>query len=314
MEQSFEPKTDPLIENVKTECDEWNDESQEADPDWPSQMEEEEEEEESDEPMVTSTKQTVNRSSVIRNCTSSNSKEEKDTLMPRKEQSYSKFMSWCENEGITEYTEPVLLNYFKFKAKEWKLTTIWSHFSFLRSMLLTKNNVDIGKCTSINEFLRELKEGYEAKRSKIFTLSEINKFVKEAPDDKYLMLKVYAIIGFFGKCKREELFTMTVDNIEEKSNDLLMVTIRNTKAKKMREFIITGAHYIWYYKKYIALRPDSCEHDKLFVQYVNGKCMRGPVGINAHSRHPSEIAAYLNLPEPKLYTGHCFGRMVKKTR
>ncbi|KAJ8982422.1 hypothetical protein NQ317_007770 [Molorchus minor] len=39
---------------------------------------------------------------------------------------------------------------------------------------------------------------------------------------------------------------------------------------------------------------------------VKGKCTKQCVGINSFGKMPSEIAAFLKLPNPELYTGHSF--------
>lgn len=69
-----------------------------------------------------------------------------------------------------------------------------------------------------------------------------------------------------------------------------------------------GKKYIDFYDKFAALRPKNTPHDRVFVQYIHQKCTRSPVGINTIGKIPSEIANFLNLPDPHLYTGHCFRR------
>ncbi|KAJ8914382.1 hypothetical protein NQ315_017472 [Exocentrus adspersus] len=49
-------------------------------------------------------------------------------------------------------------------------------------------------------------------------------------------------------------------------------------------------------------------HKRFFVAYTRGKCTVQCVGVNTFGKIPSEIAAYLQLPNPQLYTGHSFRR------
>lgn len=91
------------------------------------------------------------------------------------------------------------------------------------------------------------------------------------------------------------------------------MTIPNTKTKVCREFAITtgafdGINCIDMIKKYILLRPSNVKHDRFFVKYSNGKCGVQPVGINTFGNLPKMIAQFLKLPNPCLYTGHCFRR------
>jgi integrase len=45
-----------------------------------------------------------------------------------------------------------------------------------------------------------------------------------------------------------------------------------------------------------------------FLNYQNGKCYKQVVGINKIGEQPKIIAQYLKLPNPELFTGHCFRR------
>lgn len=63
-----------------------------------------------------------------------------------------------------------------------------------------------------------------------------------------------------------------------------------------------------YYHRYAKLRPNFMDHNRFFLNYKNGKCSRQPVGKNTFGSLPQKIAAFLKLPEPSLYTGHCFRR------
>ncbi|KAJ8959944.1 hypothetical protein NQ317_002009 [Molorchus minor] len=50
---------------------------------------------------------------------------------------------------------------------------------------------------------------------------ENNQDIK-APDDKYLMFKVVAVMGILGACRREELCQMSLNNIEDLGNTLVV--------------------------------------------------------------------------------------------
>jgi hypothetical protein len=134
----------------------------------------------------------------------------------------------------------------------------------------------------------------------------IDRFLNEVPDAKYLMVKVAIIFGLFGGLRREELCKLTVDDIEE-LEDSLLVRISDTKTNVNRSFCIVGS-YVTYCRKYAALRPPNVTHRRFFLKCYNNKCTVQPVGINTFGKMPCEIAELLKLPEPKLFTGHCFRR------
>ena len=61
-------------------------------------------------------------------------------------------------------------------------------------------------------------------------------------------------------------------------------------------------------RKYLALRPQHTNHGRFFVGYWKGFCTIQPVGINSFGSMTENVATFLNLSDPKKYTGHCFRR------
>ena len=109
-----------------------------------------------------------------------------------------------------------------------------------------------------------------------------------------------------------ELKAMKTDDVLEK-DDILIVTIPDSKNGKMRTFTITNEIHqnikpIDVYKKFKQLRLSHTPHKYLFVNYRNEKCSTQVVGIHTLGKIPQLIATYLNLPNAKSYTGHAFRR------
>lgn len=120
------------------------------------------------------------------------------------------------------------------------------------------------------------------------------------------------VFGVAGALRNEELLNLKVSDIEHKDT-VLVVHITKTKTNRPRLFVITSefegiVKSIELFNKYLALRPKKTPHDRFFINYRNGKCTVQPVGIHTFGSVPSKIASYLHLPEPSLYTGHCFRR------
>uniref|UniRef100_A0A6P7G4Q9 Uncharacterized protein LOC114334138 n=1 Tax=Diabrotica virgifera virgifera TaxID=50390 RepID=A0A6P7G4Q9_DIAVI len=109
---------------------------------------------------------------------------------------YKHFQEWCDTRGVRQITEDVLLAYFNIMENEnkWKSSTMWSRYSMIKSELVIRKNVDISKFLKLRAFLKKTSEGYTAKKSKVFTKDEFDKFLFEAPDKLYLGLKVKKII------------------------------------------------------------------------------------------------------------------------
>lgn len=109
-----------------------------------------------------------------------------------------------------------------------------------------------------------------------------------------------------GACRRKELTDLTVDNIEDKG-DMLLVKIPETKTGRPRSFVVTDDFY-HIYKKYAKSRPTNLATKRFFVSYRNGKCTSQNIGINTFGSMPKTVATFLKLANPESYTGHTFRR------
>lgn len=98
---------------------------------------------------------------------------------------------------------------------------------------------------------------------------------------------------------------MVLNDVED-NGTFLIFKIPDTKTHIPRTFTVTSG--VDFFRKYIALRQKDTPHRRLFVCYRKGKCTVQPVGINTFGKIPTKIAEYLKLPNPAMYTGHCFRR------
>jgi len=121
-----------------------------------------------------------------------------------------------------------------------------------------------------------------------------------------LNFQVALIFGIQGACRKHELCDLTVDNIFDKG-DMVLVKIPKTKNDKPRSFIITEDFY-QIYKKYVALRPSDVESKRFFFNFKKGKCSKQVIGINTIANFPKIVATYLKLEKPENYTSHTFRR------
>jgi integrase len=149
------------------------------------------------------------------------------------------------------------------------------------------------------------------KKARVLTKEQVEKFLVEAPDDYWLLYKVITIFGIFGACRCDELLSLTVKDVEDVEN-YIIVTLRNTKNLTTRRFTITDEVCSFQpcalYRKYAALRSRQAGQLRFFLTYRNGKCISLNVGQHTIGGVPKKIATYLGLQEPELYTGHSFRR------
>lgn len=108
-----------------------------------------------------------------------------------------------------------------------------------------------------------------------------------------------------GDCRSHELKDLQLNDVQDLGKTLL-VTITNTHTP--RSFTIVSPYYD-ICKKYMSLRPpETINTLRFFLNYQHGKCTKQAIGINKFGYIPKQIAAFLNLHEPKLYTGHSLRR------
>ncbi|KAJ8914726.1 hypothetical protein NQ315_017436 [Exocentrus adspersus] len=235
-----------------------------------------------------------------------------DKSRDRYEQQYKHFESWCNEKKVKSLKEEVFLAYFADLSQVMKPNTLWSHYSMIKSACKIEKNLDISKFYKITNFLKKKNVGFRPQKAADFTKEDISKFMLTAPDETYLMIKVATIFGLAGACRRAELSQITIDNIEYKGN-LVVVKITDSKNHSARSFVISAevnnGKFLELYRKYANLRPSSVtSHRRFFIKYTKGKCSVQCIGINSIGKIPSEIAAYLGLPNPERYTGHIFRR------
>lgn len=59
----------------------------------------------------------------------------------------------------------------------------------VKSSLSIKKGVDIGKYLKLRAYLKKKSEGYQAKKSPVFTKQQVEMFLREVPDEKFLGMK-----------------------------------------------------------------------------------------------------------------------------
>lgn len=116
-------------------------------------------------------------------------------LLPKKsqqryEKQYKLFNDWKKSKKTKHVSENVLLAYLSERSKVINAATLWSEFSMLKSTFKVKENVNFDNFHKVRAFLKQNSVNYQPKKSNILTQEQCIKFLKEAPDSEYLMMKV----------------------------------------------------------------------------------------------------------------------------
>ncbi|KAJ8913571.1 hypothetical protein NQ315_013976 [Exocentrus adspersus] len=185
------------------------------------------------------------------------------------EAQYDTFVKWCCQRKLENVNEDVLLVFFAEKSKTLSSSTLWAHYSMLKTMLNVKRNIDVSKFYKLSAFLKRKSEGYKPKNAKVLTLDQIDKFLLEVPDKDFLMIKhLYLVSQVLAEAKLHQL---TISDVTDMDHALL-VNVRNTKNNVDRNFIINnsnknGIDLIEVCRKYMALRKPETTHSRFFVRY-----------------------------------------------
>lgn len=117
----------------------------------------------------------------------------------------------------------------------------------------------------------------------------------------YASPQVVTVFGVFGACRTDELVNVVKSHIST-PGDIILVKIPDTKTKVERSFTISD-EYAEIVKRYMALRPKKELSTRFFLNYQKGRCTSQVIGKHKFSGMPSVIAQWLELPNPKRYTG-----------
>ncbi|XP_066139019.1 protein tramtrack, alpha isoform-like isoform X2 [Euwallacea fornicatus] len=218
---------------------------------------------------------------------------------------YDNFNTWREKNQYWDYSENTFLAYFQEHANlNAKSSTMWTQFSMLKRLMSINHGIDLSSYNNLRLYLRKLNQGYQPKKSPVFTRDQFMQFLREAPDEKYLGVKVVLMVGVLGACRCDDLIYLKTDQIQDLES-VLCVTIKNRNYQAIRTFTIAGTFYIEIYRKFLSLRPTGYKASRFFLNYTNGRCMKSPMGKHTIGGVPRKVAHYLNLPDWKEYTGHC---------
>lgn len=80
--------------------------------------------------------------------------------------------------------------YFSELSKKYKSSSLWAHYSMLKSTISTNHNIDIKTYLKLTAFLKKQSIGFKSKKSKVLTPNDVEKYLNEAPNEIHLATKV----------------------------------------------------------------------------------------------------------------------------
>lgn len=117
------------------------------------------------------------------------------SMLPKKsakiyQEVYKTFSDWKQKKGDPSFSEDLLLEYFEAQSKRYSPSSLWTHYSMLRSTIDLHHGIKINEYSRVKAFLKARSFGYQAKKPCVFSPEDVNTFLENAPDYKYLATKV----------------------------------------------------------------------------------------------------------------------------
>jgi hypothetical protein len=109
---------------------------------------------------------------------------------------YAEFIAWQEKSKTTSFSERTIMAFLDEKRDKVSPNTLWGISSMLKSTLLSYHNIDLSKYPKLTPYLKRNSVGYQPKKAKIFRHEEMDRFLLEAPDEQFLMKKVFFSLYF----------------------------------------------------------------------------------------------------------------------
>lgn len=125
-------------------------------------------------------------------------KEVSLNLLPKKSKQlyvkiYNVFKQWCREKGTNSYCQDVMLAYFGRLSTIYKPPSLWPLYSMLKSTIIAFHAIDISKYAQLIQFIKTENDGYEPKKSPVFSSQHISQFLNNEPDSEHLCSKVWNI-------------------------------------------------------------------------------------------------------------------------
>jgi integrase len=202
------------------------------------------------------------------------------SLNPSSSQSYQKifdeFSTFRSSEA--EKQKPlceVVVDFFSMCHDDGYLTsTLWTRYSVIKTCLQISERFSVkDSVPHLSKMLKNWQKAEEQKKSRVFTASEIARFVEEAPSDaEYLPMKVALLFGIHGLLRKSELISLDWKNItliETEAVKHLHVQLFRKKQKGPRastSFLITKESYVEICKLYMTCAPDDVRNIVVIIK------------------------------------------------
>lgn len=228
----------------------------------------------------------------------------------------NEYLNYCEENGLASNVVQSLHSYLEMLHSDefdFAASSLWTICSILSTWFHCEWKIRPLEVDRILEKkLKNWTKEDSKKKSAVLTKDELQKYFEEVPNDSInLWKKVAAIIGIFGFTRKKELTNVEFEDLTI-HDDVIIVDINRKKqvsSPVVSQATITDKNLIDIVKQYVNCFPESARSGRLFHK-MNDKMVpnRQNIGENPIAHVPKDIASFLNKPNLKEYTSHCFRR------
>lgn len=243
-----------------------------------------------------------------------------NSLKPESAKKYSDWASsFDEFRNTAEQSEVPLaqcvLNFFESCHEGgYSTSSLWSASSALKSFLLIKHSFKLDdQAPLLKRLFKNWETDEEVEQSAVFTPEQVEKFLKDAPNDSvYLPIKFAMIISIYGSLRIQELTDFTFGQLTKQGTVFVGEVLRGKGRgpKKMSKFVIDS--HVGILEDYINRFSEECriQCKGRVIRKLTTKGLESVQVIGKHTigEFPRKIADFLKLPNSNEFTGHAFRR------
>lgn len=238
---------------------------------------------------------------------------------PAYDKVYENYCIWKEKHQIQKSSANVISAYILELQKNYQPSSIWTKISMLKTILMREEQFNVDDYPQIKNYLKKISKKHKPKKAYVFSQEDFLKFLRDAPNDYYLVHKICLILGFYGLMRGGEMYSMELNQIKALPEGDFLIEFGSSKTDpgnvqnfcfvipNERDSDTNPAMYLSLYLDFIKQRKKEVTY--LFSQIRDGKLHCQRLGRTFFlKKGPNDIAVFLKKPSPEKYTGHSFRR------
>jgi integrase len=197
------------------------------------------------------------------------------------------FRKWLVDNKVdkTAVNADILVAYVEALSLKYKVSTIWTRMSAIKSIFLAEENIDLdAMLTKANKILTQKGKSESKKQASVFTPEQISQYLHHVSSQTQLHFKLAVMFQWFGGLRMTEALNVHFEHVERK-DEFLCVKIPRSKTDQaqaghtfmmMRNDADRVCCPVCTYDEYLARVP--VKSGRLFLQCRDGRFTQQVLG------------------------------------